>query len=161
MSDHVLTVGSLLAGGLLLVVIEVCVIPGIGVVGIAGGALLLVGSLLTWAWFGAASGAVALLLSVIGPAALSYVFARTRAGRRLVLNSALPRHAAAQPSVQVGQAGRALTPLRPAGSAQFGDSRCDVVTDGTYLDAGEPLRVVEVAGARVVVAKDLPPTENS
>lgn len=161
MNDQLLTVCSLLAGGLLLVVIEVCVIPGIGVVGIAGGALLLVGSLLTWAWFGAVSGAAALLVSVIGPALLSYVFARTRAGRRLVLSRALPRQPAATPAVQVGQAGRALTPLRPAGSAQFGDSRCDVVTDGTYLDAGEPLRVVEVAGARVVVEKDLSATENS
>jgi membrane-bound serine protease (ClpP class) len=161
MSDHLLTVVSLLAGGLLLVAIEVCVIPGIGVVGIAGGALLLVGSALTWAWFGAVAGAVALLCSAIGPALLSYAFARTHAGKRLVLSSALPRKPASAPAVQVGQAGRALTPLRPAGSAQFGDSRCDVVTDGTYLDAGEPLRVVEVAGARVVVEKDLRPTENS
>jgi len=152
MNDELLTVLLLLTGGLVLVATEVFVIPGFGVIGIIGGVVLMVGSIMSWVWFGAPGGAIALLVSVLGPALLFYIFAKSRAGRRLVLHSALPT---TQPwaAVAVGQTGVALTMLRPAGTAQFGSARVDVVTDGQYVDAGASLRVVELSGGRVVVEK--------
>jgi membrane-bound serine protease (ClpP class) len=51
----------------------------------------------------------------------------------------------------VGRAGVAMTTLRPAGRAQFGDQFVDVVTEGAYIDAGAPVEVIEVTGNRVVV----------
>jgi membrane-bound serine protease (ClpP class) len=83
------------------------------------------------------------------------IFAKSSAGKKLVLDSSLPtsRSVAADSLLAIGAEGRALTPLRPSGSALFGQARVDVVTDGMYVDAGEPLRVIEISGARVVVAK--------
>ena len=51
----------------------------------------------------------------------------------------------------VGLEGRALSALRPAGSAMFGDRRLDVVTRGDYLASGTPIRVVESHGNRIIV----------
>jgi membrane-bound serine protease (ClpP class) len=45
-----------------------------------------------------------------------------------------------------------VTALRPAGVAELGGRRVDVVTDGVFVDAGRVVRVVAVEGARVVVA---------
>ncbi len=51
----------------------------------------------------------------------------------------------------LGAEGVALMPLRPSGSAQFGDKRLDVVSRGDFVQAGDKVRVVEVHGSRIVV----------
>ncbi|MBN2491716.1 MAG: hypothetical protein JXQ29_12790 [Planctomycetes bacterium] len=51
----------------------------------------------------------------------------------------------------VGQEGVAVTPLRPAGTADFGGERVAVVTEGDHLDAGRTVTVVAVEGNRIVV----------
>ena len=51
----------------------------------------------------------------------------------------------------VGKEGHALTPLRPAGTAQVGEARLDVVTEGKFVDAGQPVKVLRVDGNIVVV----------
>jgi membrane-bound serine protease (ClpP class) len=57
----------------------------------------------------------------------------------------------AQSVVQRGDAGTALTKLRPAGKALINGHRLDVITEGQMLDEGCPVEVVEVSGNRVVV----------
>ena len=51
-----------------------------------------------------------------------------------------------------GQTGRAVTVLRPAGIAEIGGKRLDVVTQGEFIPEGSPLRVEPVEGSRIVVA---------
>jgi len=51
----------------------------------------------------------------------------------------------------LGQQGRSLTPLRPAGSAMIGDAKVDVVTEGKFVDTGTAVKVIFVEGNRVVV----------
>jgi membrane-bound ClpP family serine protease len=51
----------------------------------------------------------------------------------------------------LGKQGEALTPLRPAGTAQIDGQRIDVVTDGSFISSGKPVEVVQVEGTRVVV----------
>ena len=53
--------------------------------------------------------------------------------------------------VSVGDWGRAVSLLRPAGKARFGDRYVDVVTDGSFVNQGKQVRVVEISGNRVVV----------
>lgn len=49
------------------------------------------------------------------------------------------------------QEGTACTPMRPSGKAEFGERMVDVLSDGEAIEAGTRVRVVEVAGNRVVV----------
>ncbi|MCC7138426.1 MAG: hypothetical protein IT460_08390 [Planctomycetes bacterium] len=58
---------------------------------------------------------------------------------------------AGTPTPAAGDAGVAATPLRPAGRATIDGRSVDVTSDGGFVDAGTPLRVVRVEGARVVV----------
>ena len=51
-----------------------------------------------------------------------------------------------------GDAGRALTVLRPSGIAEIGGKRLDVVTRGEFIPEGEALRVEAVEGSRIIVA---------
>ena len=51
----------------------------------------------------------------------------------------------------LGQIGKAMTPLVPAGKADFDGELIDVVSDGVAVDKNAIVEVIEVAGNRVVV----------
>jgi membrane-bound serine protease (ClpP class) len=51
----------------------------------------------------------------------------------------------------VGREGRAMTDLRPAGTATFGEERLDVVTEGEFVQAGTRVTVLRSDGYRHVV----------
>lgn len=55
------------------------------------------------------------------------------------------------PHELVGKEGTSVTMLRPSGTAQFGDRRLQVVTEGKYVEAGKPVKVLKVEGSNVVV----------
>ncbi|TAN36412.1 MAG: nodulation protein NfeD [Verrucomicrobia bacterium] len=98
---------------------------------------------------------LALILAGAGALVLGRYLPATPLFRRLVLET---RQAGYQASAEdtsalLGLTGTALTMLRPAGSAQFGERRLDVVTRGDFLPAGTPLRIVEAQGNHLVVEK--------
>jgi membrane-bound serine protease (ClpP class) len=53
----------------------------------------------------------------------------------------------------MGVEGEVLAPLRPAGVASLGGRRVDVVSRGEMIESGARVRVIELEGNRVVVAR--------
>ncbi|MFE4425840.1 nodulation protein NfeD [Peribacillus butanolivorans] len=51
----------------------------------------------------------------------------------------------------LGVEGKALTDLRPSGTALINDERVDVVTEGSFVSKGSAIIIVKVEGSRVVV----------
>ncbi|MGK3987134.1 NfeD family protein [Sorangium sp. So ce136] len=148
-----LLVVLLLVVGLVLLAIEVFVIPGVGLVGLLGGAAVVGAVAVAWTTLGAAHGLLALGAGVCAAGLLFWAFARTRAGQKMVLleTQRSGRGPDARLAALAGKEGRALTPLRPAGTVEIDDRAVDVVTDGLYVEAGTPVRVSSVEGNRVVV----------
>ena len=60
---------------------------------------------------------------------------------------------AEQDRALLGALGLALSELRPAGVARFGERRVDVVSDGEFIPPGEAIRVIAVDGNRIVVER--------
>jgi membrane-bound serine protease (ClpP class) len=58
-----------------------------------------------------------------------------------------------RPDARAGATGVALTDLRPAGVAEIAGQRVDVVTEGEYLRAGDPVEVLVDEGYRRVVRR--------
>ncbi len=65
-----------------------------------------------------------------------------------------------EPPVQPGQEGMSLSQLRPAGKAEFGNMRLDVVSAGELIEAGRRIVVEVVEGNRIVV-RELPKAKNA
>jgi len=157
----------LIAGGLLLLAIEVFVTPGFGILGALGIAALLgglglslVGTGATWEVVLAALGQVlgALLLAIVAALALLRAVPRLPFGRRLVLETGLQAEAgyASAPEADrrwLGKRGVAASTLRPAGIAHFDHERVDVVAEGEYIEPGDPIEVLRVEGNRIVVRR--------
>ncbi|MGQ9692379.1 MAG: NfeD family protein [Thermaceae bacterium] len=140
----------LLLLGVALLLAEAFLLPGFGLAGIGGIGAILASVYLTFGEQAVAVGAVAIIALGAGIALLLRFFPRTRPARALVLESAILEHATQSP-VEIGAVGTALTDLRPAGVARFGDKRVDVVAQGQFIPKGSRIRVVEIDGPRVVV----------
>ncbi len=144
------TVVALLALGYLLMLLELFV-PG-GVIGVIGLLAAAYGCYLAFG-LGTSWGAAALVLSVIVAFFSIRIFLRSRMARNLVLNETPDYWKAPDQELAalIGREGRTVSALRPAGIAQIGDDRIDVITDSEFLRAGVTIRVREVEGNRVVV----------
>ena len=159
---------ALFGVGIALLLVELFVVPGFGVFGVAGlvavlGALVV--ALIPNAGFAfptdgevaraTATLAAALVLAGLLAASLAKWLPRSSRFNRLVLvpdlASADGYTAADTDTGLVGQRGTAATPLRPAGVALFGERRVDVVSQGSFVLAGAAVEVVTVRGARVEV----------
>ena len=158
--------GSLLMGnipvlvmmlvGVGLLVFEMYV-PGFGVPGISGIALLVVGFLLLKPTLGQGLVLFAILAAILC-VALSICLITASKGRlsksKLVLNDVAVSAKAAENNdlnYFIGREGVAHTALRPAGIGDFDGVRLNVVSDGEFIAQGMPVRVLSVQGNRILV----------
>lgn len=154
--------------GIVLLAVEVFVIPGFGVIGILGivmivGSLFLAlgGSLNLITYDSLAVPLYTLAASFLGLSILIALMVRympsSSAFSRLVLQTPAPSANAGfeldEARALLGTEGRALTTLRPAGVAMLRNERRDVITEGEYIAAGDPVYVVRVEGRKVVVRR--------
>jgi membrane-bound serine protease (ClpP class) len=102
-----------------------------------------------------------ILIEVVGAAicviAGFLILAKTRAGQALMLDTVQRPEDGYVNMVTdhslIGASGVVLTALRPAGSIEVGGRRIDAVSDGSFIDAGAAVRVIEVQGNRVVAER--------
>jgi membrane-bound serine protease (ClpP class) len=157
----------LFAAGVILIAVEALVLPGFGVAGVLG-ILAVIGGL-SFALVGAGSTiaivinalgrvAIALLVAMMTGALLLRFLPHLPVGRRLILATAMraDRGYASPPPEDErwrGRAGTAVSPLRPAGIAEIDGARVDVVSDGSFIEAGTPVVVTRVDGNRIVVRR--------
>jgi membrane-bound serine protease (ClpP class) len=132
-------------------------LPG-GVLGAVGLLSLAAAVVVGYVKFGALTGttlfAAILIITLIGFSIWMAVFPRTAIGRRLTLGRNLEKgDNLPSSSALVGVEGTALSTLRPSGKALINERRVDVVAEGDFIEAGEPVIVIAAEGARIVVRK--------
>ncbi|HEY1067673.1 MAG TPA: NfeD family protein, partial [Pirellulales bacterium] len=160
-------------GGLVLMLIEIFVVPGVGVFGLTGGlmvifSLVLASQTFTFPRSGAEMDEMRRSMSIVvgaGVGVIGIAFALRRflpkapIFNRLVLEPPPPeervtlshREALADYSHLVGVVGEAMTDLRPGGRALVGGQLIDVIAEGLPLDRGTRVMVVEAHANRVLV----------
>jgi len=144
--------------GLVLIVLEF-LFPSLGALGVAAAVSLIAG--IAWAFAQDPSfGVNMMIVATVGvPAAilLGMKFLPHSPLGKLLINpgATFTNTAAVDPrdADLLGREGVVEAMLRPAGVVHFEGRRVDVVTRGEAIDAGARVRVVELAGNRVVVAR--------
>lgn len=150
------TILTLLIAGVLLLVVEVFV-PGL-IVGTAGALALIAATILTYTNYGATAGHIVLATEIAGGVIfvfwwLTYV-PHSSIARRWSLGASVDATVKSEASTLIGQSGTAVSPLRPAGIAEVGGRRLDVVTEGDLIPVGHRIRVINVEGSRIVVRRE-------
>lgn len=166
--------------GLISLAIELFVLPGFGVFGMAGIVLMLVSIVMashTFVWptqeyefreMGLTL--IQLTVALLGVTAGAVILARFLPGipvfNKLILKpepwaESESLDPAAKPSMDgyepltflIGETGRTTSPLRPTGKARFGNLLIDVTADNFYIEPDSLVEVVDVHGTRVIVKK--------
>lgn len=165
----------LFLGGVIFVLMEIFVIPGFGIAGLTGVALMGVALLMAGSRFAGADGVstsdltMSLLVlsgaavgSLLGMFALSHYFGSFKLLKRLTLEPPTPVVATVETlatghkepdshTVAIGDEGIADSPLKPSGRVLFGEVYHDVVTDGSFVDKGARVKVIKVSGTHITV----------
>jgi len=148
------TVGALLVIGVVLLLLET-VLPGM-VAGVVGFLCIVGGVVLAYTRFGASVGNRVLFGVILGLVVMAVLwirfFPRSRFGQMLVTRQTVGELGVEKPEL-LNQTGKALTALRPSGTAIINGRRVDVVTEGPWIESGAQVKVVAVEGMRVVVRK--------
>ena len=167
----------LFVSGAVFLAMELFVIPGFGVAGVTGILLLLASLVLAGQNFilPTTSGEAVVFgrtLMVVGVSATVFILVAALLSIYMGTIPVLNRLALKPPDptggkpgaaagaatvgvhssgVEVEDRGTAVSPLRPAGKARFGDEYVDVVTEGGFVEKGSEVRVIRIRGNRVVV----------
>lgn len=143
---------ALIVVGAILLLLET-ILPGL-IAGIAGAFCLMAGVVMGYVYFGPDIGTWILvgvgagLLAAM--AAYANMFPSSRLAQRFVSQRTIGTVGAEKPEL-VHQTGVAHTHLRPSGTALLNGQRVDVVTEGSMIERGTPIKVIAVEGMRVVV----------
>ncbi len=156
----------ILLAGLILLGIEAFVIPGFGLFGILGLVIIVYGLFtllipdiptpgdINRALWGLT---ISIIGGIIGLILLIKQLAKSKMWGKISLETEETQKEGYSSSLGledlVGRSGKALTKLRPAGTALVGDKRLDVVTEGDYINAEEEIEIIRIDGNRVIVQK--------
>jgi membrane-bound serine protease (ClpP class) len=163
----------LFVAGVACILLEIFVIPGFGIFGLGGGALVLASIILASQTFviphddyqftQLRNSLLVIAGTGLGILTAGYLLQKwlphTAYANRIIL--APPADEEAETINQremllnltglLGQQGVTTTPLFPGGKARFGDDVVDVLSDGDVIERGQNVEVIEVRGNRVVV----------
>jgi membrane-bound serine protease (ClpP class) len=168
---------TLFAVGLIFIAAELFVIPGFGVAGVGGIALMLGSLVMASRRFLIPENSEQLtglgydVLTVVGAFAgflIALLFLSNYIGdipglSRLTLKPPVAIEGAAATAaagdallpgwqrVVVGDTGQTISPLRPSGKMQVGEFTVDVVTEGDFVETNSEVKVIGKQGARVIV----------
>ncbi len=155
--------------GIILVMVEVFLIPGVGIVGLSGVLMILGGIALvayghwpqsTGEWIGFAKVMLPFAGSLLGSLILVGIFFQLVPNLPLINNIMIKRSKYGEDPVSqrasslqdlVGREGTSHTDLRPSGIALIMGDYLDVLTDGEFIPQGRPIQVVEVNPPRIIV----------
>lgn len=143
----------LVALGFALLLLELLVLPGVGVAAIGGFALLGISIWQIFAQYGTAAGVWSLV--VVSLLSLVFIFfaLRAKTWRRAALKSEIDGKADGQPDVpiHIGDQGKTVSRLAPAGKAYINDDYFEVRTFGEMLDPETEIEVVKIENRTIYV----------
>ena len=144
--------------GLVLLAVEVLVLPGFGIAGIAGIAALVIS--IVMAAPSKEQAVMSLVLAMGGTILLLILSIKLmpsrKVWRKLVLGAKQEKetgYVAPELNLEklLNAQGVTKTILRPAGTIEIDGDKIDVVAEGSYIPANTPVKIVKVEGTRVVV----------
>jgi len=154
--------------GVILLLVEIFIVPGFGIFG-AAGIVFMIGSLflglisdfplVDWDMIQMATIqlAGAFVLAIIVIFGLIKFLPKSKLWNNLVLKRNIDEQSGYTADEKLkellGKSGKALTDLRPSGTALIDNKRVDVVTHGEYLTKGTKILVIEEEGSKIVVEK--------
>ncbi len=146
---------ALLIAGIVLLLLEVFLFPGISLAGIGSAACLIYANVHAFNELGIWPGVITLVVSIISSILVFVWLMRSKSLDRLALKKDIDS-SVKQPeadTIRPGDIGVALTRLAQIGNARFGDRIVEVKSAGDFIDAHSPIVVERITNGVIIVTK--------
>jgi membrane-bound ClpP family serine protease len=148
-----LIIGLILIG-IVLILVEIFITPGF-IIGVLGAICLGVGVVNTYKEFGSTSGNIALVSSVVFLAITITLAFRNGAWDRFAIEEVIDGKAnnIHELQIEIGDTGKTLSALRPAGTALINNQKLEVNTEGDFILANVEIEVIKKIKNRIYIKK--------
>ena len=147
---EVFIIVSLILAGLLLFIVEVFLIPGISIAGIASAICLLYANYYAFDTLGPIAGFITLIASVLSCLAIIIWFMHSKTMDKLSLKKIDPLKGT---HIRIGDKGIAITRLALIGNANFNGHIIEVRSADGLIDENTPIYVERMVEGTVIVRK--------
>ncbi|MCD8292391.1 MAG: nodulation efficiency protein D (NfeD) [Prevotellaceae bacterium] len=152
----ILIIVILLAAAIVLFLVEVFIIPGVSVAGIAAALCLVYANFHAFVHLGVAGGIVTLIVSAVAAAGSFVWFMRSKTLDKVALkeNISSTVQSEAKSRVKPGDTGIAVTRLALIGTALIDGETVEVKSADGFLDEKTPIRVARVSEGVIMVERN-------
>ncbi len=139
--------------GLALIVVEVMVIPGSSIIGFIGFGVTAGAIYMSYRFHGTEAGTIVFASCAVISGGFLYYAIKYNVWKKFSLNNEINERVSSNVNerIPVGTEGKAVSALRPYGKAEFDDETYEVVTLGSFVDAGSLIRIVKIEQEKIFV----------
>ncbi|MCF8363133.1 MAG: NfeD family protein [Prolixibacteraceae bacterium] len=150
---ELLTVLLLLLLGIVLLIIEFMLIPGITIAGIASVIAFGAGIVLSFQYWGTMPGLITLFVTLVFVPVFLYFLFKGRAVKPMMLNSDIRGKVINidDQKIHIGDEGVSIGRLNPTGMAKIEGVSVEARSRGIFIDPKTPLKVTKIEGNTVIV----------
>jgi membrane-bound ClpP family serine protease len=142
----------LIITGLLLLILEFFVVPGITIAGI-GGLAMIVGGIFMAYGIDTSTGHITLAITIFSTLIILFYALRTKTWQKLMLSSSINSNVdtVQENSINIGDTGKTITRLNPMGKARINGQDVEARCPGQFLDPKVEVEVTEVYKTYIIV----------
>jgi membrane-bound ClpP family serine protease len=143
----------LIALGIILLLIEFTILPGITIAGIGGFLLFAYSVYLAFTSYGNLVGFLTLAFVLIASPILLLLLFKGKSGKKLMLKAVVSGVANEidESKVKVGDIGISVGRLAPMGKVKVNDEVIEVKSSGNFVDPGEKVRIIQIEKSLITV----------
>jgi membrane-bound ClpP family serine protease len=149
----ILAIVLLIILGLVLLLIEFAVIPGVTIAGIGGFLLLAASVYIAFADLGTIAGFVTLAVVLIASPVMIYYLFKSRAGKRMILDSEIRGKVENfdEGKLKVGDTGKTIGRLAPMGKIKVNGEVVEAQSSGSFVDHQTDIRIIKIQLNKIIV----------
>jgi len=139
--------------GLILILLELLVIPGTTIVGIAGGVLIFIFIWQAYSIYGSGKGHIIVLGTIVLTGISLFITFKSGTWKRMTLSTNVDGRVniIEENKLHVGDLGKAISRISPAGTALFDNELYEVHTNGDFIDQETDLIISKLEDNKIYV----------
>ena len=156
MTFNIIIVAALIVLGVILLLVEFFLLPGISIAGIGGAIFMIGGVIYAYIYLGSGAGTATLVISLILLAGSFVWLVKSKSLQKIALTADINETVdnSELKSLQPGDTGIAISRLNPIGKVMVKDVVVEVKSfDGEFIDEDVPIEIVRVETYNVAVKK--------
>jgi len=139
--------------GLLLLLIEFAVIPGVTIAGIGGLLLFIASVYMAFAEYGTVAGIITLFVVLIAAPAMVYYFFKSKSGKKMILESQIDGKVESvnAEKIHVGDIGKSISRLAPSGKVKVNGEVVEAQSTGSFIDQNLDVKIIKIQSNKIIV----------